>query len=235
LTATTATRQSLPAGSRGRSIEMIENGVDLAEFAVTGWPFVPGVEGPLRILFVGRLVPFKGIGMLLEAVSRLRRESPVELRIVGGGPMQEEWTRQAASLGLGCCVEFRGPAPLSEVPAHMAWSHIFCLPSVRESGGAVLLEAMAAARPAVAIAYGGPAGLIDDSVGRAIPPRGAESVVAALKDAFQDVLRDPERWRRRGLEGRRRAETCYGWEAKIDRTLALYDTVLAGRARGIRS
>jgi glycosyltransferase involved in cell wall biosynthesis len=225
LSATAATRQSLPAASRSRCVAMIENGVDLRQFAPRDWAFTPGVDGPLRILFVGRLVPFKGIPMLLEAVHRFSRESPVEVRIVGDGPMQSEWERQSAAMGLSGCVEFCGPAPLSAVPVNMAWTHIFCLPSVRESGGAVLLEAMAAGRAVVAIGYGGPAELVDDSVGKAIPPDGKEAVISALVAIFRDVVRRPEHWRLCGQEGRRRAEASFGWEAKIDRALHLYGQV----------
>jgi glycosyltransferase involved in cell wall biosynthesis len=225
LSATAATRESLPAASRSRCIGMIENGVDLCQFAASDWPFTPGAGGPLRILFVGRLVPFKGIPMLLEAVKRFSQESPVEVRIVGDGPMLDEWHRLAVVMGLSGCVEFCGPAPLAAVPANMAWSHIFCLPSVRESGGAVLLEAMAVGRPVVAIGYGGPAELIDDGVGKAIPPDGKDAVVNALLAVFRDVIRRPDHWRRCGQEGRRRAEASFGWEAKMDRALRLYHQV----------
>jgi glycosyltransferase involved in cell wall biosynthesis len=225
LTATAATRQSLPAASRSRCIGMIENGVDLCQFAEKDWAFIPGSGGPLRILFVGRLVPFKGIPMLLEAVQRFSLESPVEVRIVGDGPMESEWTRLAATMGLSDYVEFCGPAPLSAVPAHIAWSHIFCLPSVRESGGAVLLEAMAVGRPVVAIAYGGPAELIDGSVGKALPPDGKDAVIHGLLDVFRDVVRRPDHWRRCGQAARRKAEASFGWEAKIDRALSLYNQV----------
>jgi glycosyltransferase involved in cell wall biosynthesis len=228
LAATAATRLSLPAATRSRCIQMIENGVDLGAFRVSEWLFTPGTGGPLRILFVGRLVPFKGISMLLEAVGRIAAESPVEVRIVGDGPMENEWKRQAAARGLAEFVEFCGPAPLSAIPAHMAWSHIFCLPSVRESGGAVLLEAMAAARAVVAIGYGGPAELVDDSVGKTIPPDGKEAVVNALAAVFRDVIRRPEHWRRCGQAGRHRAEALFGWEAKIDRALSLYTEVRRG-------
>ena len=225
LSATEATRESLSADSRSRCVAMIENGVDLRAFAARDWPFVPGSEGPLRILFVGRLVPFKGIPMLLEAIRRFHGETPVELRIVGEGPMGDEWIRQASAMGLAEAVEFCGATPLAAIPDHMAWSHIFCLPSVRESGGAVLLEAMSVGRPVVAVGYGGPAELVDDSVGRSIPPEGKETVINGLVDVFRDVIRHPDQWRRRGREGRSRAEALFDWEAKIDRVLDVYKEV----------
>ncbi len=228
LAATAATRQSIPATSRGRCVNMVENGVDLRRFAASDWPYTPGTGRPLRILFVGRLIPVKGIPMLLEAIRRFIGDSPVEVRIVGDGPMEEEWRRQAATMGLSGCVEFCGPAPLAEIPAHMAWAHVFCLPSIRESGGGVLLEAMAVGRPVIAIGYGGPAELVDDAVGRAIPPDGKEAVVRGLLDVFRDVNRRPEHWRLRGQEGRHRTEAQFGWEAKIDQAIDIYHRVRRG-------
>ena len=74
---------------------------------------------------------------------------------------------------------------------------------------------MAMARPVIAIAFGGPAELVDKEVGEPIEPLGPEAVVNALARAFSDIVRNPESWIKRGKEGRRRAEQQYGWEAKI--------------------
>jgi glycosyltransferase involved in cell wall biosynthesis len=101
---------------------------------------------PLRILFVGRLLPFKGIPLLLATLARIHDELPVQLTIVGEGPLEASWRQEVDALGLQDIVTFCGPLPSVEVAAQMRAAHVFCLPSVRESGGAVLLEAMAAAR-----------------------------------------------------------------------------------------
>ena len=84
------------------------------------------------------------------------------MTIVGEGPSEAAWRQEVNALGLQDRVTFCGPLSATEVAAQMRAAHIFCLPSVRESGGAVLLEAMAAARPVIAIAYGGPAEVVDD-------------------------------------------------------------------------
>ena len=86
---------------------------------------------------------------------------------------------------------------------------------------------MAAARPAIAIEYGGPAELIDDEVGKALPATGRQAVVQGLIEAFHDIVRHPDQWRARGLEGRRRAESQFGWESKIDQALSVYSRVLS--------
>jgi glycosyltransferase involved in cell wall biosynthesis len=88
---------------------------------------------------------------------------------------------------------------------------------------------MAAARPVIAIADGGPAEVVDDSVGRAIAPGSPEAVTEALTQTLRDVAADPEAWRRRGEEGRRRAEQRYAWEVRIDAILRLYGQLLQVR------
>jgi glycosyltransferase involved in cell wall biosynthesis len=164
----------------------------------------------------------KGVPMLLEALKALSSSTPCGLTIIGDGSERALLEKQTEELGLRANVRFLGARPLSEVPAAMRDAHVFCLPSVRESGGAVLLEAMAAARPVVAIKYGGPAEVVTDEVGRAIEPVGREYVVKELLTTFQEIVKHPDSWRLKGVAGRRRAESEFGWEAKVNRTMELY-------------
>jgi glycosyltransferase involved in cell wall biosynthesis len=226
LTVTRATLTSIPRRYRRLCIPMLENGVDLNVFSAAPWPIGPSKTHALRILFVGRFLPFKGVPLLLEAIARIRDEFPVRLTIVGEGPLEASWKQVTNALGLQDIVTFCGPLSAAEVAAQMRAAHVFCLPSVRESGTAVLLEAMAAARPVIAIAYGGPAEVVDDNVGRAIPPDAPEAMIETLAHTLRDVFADAESWQRRGEEGRRRAEQRYGWDAKIEQVLRLYDHIL---------
>ena len=232
LTATRATVESIAPRHRARCVPMLENGVDLDVFSPGPWPEPPGPAQPLRLVFVGRFVPFKGISMLLEAVARVKDELPVVLTLVGEGPLEAELRAEVQARGLNEQVRFiTSVLPPAEVAARMREAHLFCLPSVRESGGAVLLEAMACARPVTAVAFGGPAEVVDDGVGRALPDTGREAVVSGLVDVFRDVAAHPDAWRARGEEGLRRARERYGWEAKVDAAVALYQRLL-GQAKG---
>jgi len=227
LTATGATLAAVPAAHRARCRMMVENGVDLARFRASPWPAAPSDDVPLSVLFVGRLVPFKGVGMLLDAVARLvGRGRRVELVVAGSGPMGDAWRAQAAALGIEHCVRFTGGLTAPEVAAEMARCHVLCLPSVRESGGAVLLEAMACARPVIAVGFGGPAEVVDDEVGRLVAADAPEQVTADLADALEDLWRDPGAWRRRGAAGRVRVAQRYSWPAKVAAAGAIYDELL---------
>ena len=220
LTATAATLAEIRAEYAPKCVHMLENGVDIDLFTPTHWPPPPTPENPLEILYVGRLLPFKGVTMLVEAVARLH--IPFRLTIVGSGSEEVPLQNQAKDLNLQDNIIFTGALPLAEVARRMAMAHIFCLPSVRESGGAVLLEAMAAARPVIALAYGGPAEIVDDEIGRLLPSTGREPVVNAIAETLTDIVANPEIWRQRGLNGRKRVEQRYAWSVKINQAIALY-------------
>lgn len=222
LTATRATRNALPQSCWPRCRFMLENAVDLSLFPQAPWPETPTESRPLDVVYVGRLLPMKGISMLLESLHRVREHGPIRLTIVGTGAMESELKNQVQTLGLDECVRFTGNLPLEEIGAEIAKAHVFCLPSVRESGGAVLLEAMAVGRPVIAVDYGGPAEIVDASVGALLPATGRDDVINALTEALIDVMRQPELWRQKGEAGRRRVEEQFDWNAKIDAAMAIY-------------
>jgi glycosyltransferase involved in cell wall biosynthesis len=228
LVATEATLAWYPPRYRDKCVPVLENAVDLDLFKPTPWPVPPSATQPLSVLFVGRLVPFKAIPLLLRAMQQLQDRFAIQLTIIGDGPMRGPWTQEARELGLADTVTFAGPKPLAVVHRFMADAHVFCLPSVRESGGAVLLEAMASARPVIAVDYGGPAEIVDDAVGRKVPATGNAAAIAGIRDALIDVVEHPHAWRQRGETGRQRVETRYSWPAKIDAAVALYRDLVNG-------
>lgn len=225
-TATQATRLSIPVSLRAKCRQMLENGVDLTGFQAAPWPANPSASNPLRILFVGRLLPFKGVTMLLDAVKILGRDTPFRLTIVGDGPERVHLEAQTKALGLSGSIDFLGHQDLRVVSEAMRCAHVFCLPSVRESGGAVLLEAMASQRPVIAIKYGGPAELVTEEVGHAIAPAGRAHVVRELADTLRDIPLNPGRWRQKGVAGRQIAEREFSWEAKIQQALGFYNQLI---------
>lgn len=226
LSATRRTDEDLPPGAR--VVRMLENAVDPNQFYPGDRSAIPDESQELRVIFVGRLIATKGVGMLLEAVAELQTEMKIRLTIVGDGPLREELEQEAARLGVSACTEFAGALPLSAVARRMREGHVFCLPSVRESGGGVLLEAAACGLPAITVNLGGPGELVDDEIGRALPAEGPEQLTRALVETLRDVVRNPREWRQRGSNARRRAERLHTWDAKLDCAMELYARVLKG-------
>lgn len=232
LVANRATRESLTGAERAVARTMTEIAVDPEQYVPAPWPAPPSPDNPLRVLFVGRLIPAKAISLLLDAIKNLQGTHPIELTVIGDGPMRQAWEAQAQQLG--GAVRFLGLQGTNEIVCQMHQAHVFCLPSVRESGGAVLLEAMSCARPVIGIAHGGPAEIITNGVGRLVEPESSGAVVQGLQDALVDVFRNPEEWRRRGEHGREAAIGRHSWDAHVSELLQIYEELTAEPVGALR-
>jgi glycosyltransferase involved in cell wall biosynthesis len=228
LVANERTRRALPQGVRGRVIDLVENGVDLSL-----WRPAEGKREenePVRFLFVGRLVDWKAVNLLLEAFARAVPATMARLDILGSGPLQGPLEAQAEALGLTGLVRFHGWVPQAEMPTHMRAAGVLVLPSLYECGGAVVLEAMASGLPVIATKWGGPSDYLDSTCGILVEPSSPQEFVAGLAQAMRELAASPARRRRLGQAGRERAAREFDWERKIDRILQIYAETVA-RAR----
>jgi glycosyltransferase involved in cell wall biosynthesis len=124
--------------------------IDLAEWCRL-LEMHPAEASRFTVLFVGRLYRRKRVDILLRAAAALRGRIPgLEVRIVGNGPCAVPLRRLAATLKLEDTVSWLGDIPRGELAAEYNRADVFCLPSVQEGFGIVLLEAMAAGKPVVA-------------------------------------------------------------------------------------
>jgi len=136
--------------------------------------------------------------------------------------MATPWRDEAAALDLTNRVHWHGALPAAGVAEVMRRSHVFCLPSVRESGGAVLLEAMACARPVIGLDFGGPAEVVDETVGWKVAMPDEATAIDGLALALREAWRQPDEAARRGQRARQRVLDAYTWAAKLDAAEALY-------------
>jgi glycosyltransferase involved in cell wall biosynthesis len=182
-------------------------------------------EGPLRLLFAGRLVAWKGLHLALAALARHGRGT---LTVVGDGPMAEPWRRLAARLGVGDRVMWAGSRSRAELFGRYAEHDALLFPSLHDSGGMVVLEALAAGLPVVCLDLGGPGAIVSGTCGRVVATGGRDeaAVVAGLAAAL-DELADPRLRRGLAAGARARAE-AFAFEA---RARALY-TELATDLKG---
>jgi glycosyltransferase involved in cell wall biosynthesis len=224
LVANERTREALPSGTCPRVFELPENGVDLSLFearnsARTG-------HGPLRVVFLGRLVDWKGVDLLLRACARARESVPLELLVIGDGVERARLEELRAQLQLQEVVRFAGFVPQHQCPRLSQESDVLVLPSVYECGGAVVLEAMAMGLPVVATRWGGPAEYLDEGTGILLEPLAPEPFVAALSAALVQLAQAPALRLELGERGRARVQRQFDWERKIDRMLEIYRDVL---------
>ncbi len=223
---------ALVAGSRAtwdqierhhdRTVYIPENGVDPARF-----PEAPGPRpGPLRVGFVGRLVPYKGADMLVEAAAPHVREGRMVLDIVGDGPQRAALERIVAAAGVAGGVALHGWVPHDQVQALLARCHLLGFPSVREFGGAVVLEAMALGVVPVVVDYAGPGEHVTGSTGFRIPLGSRGEIVERLRRVLGDVAARPAQLAPLAGAARERVRSLYTWDAKARQLLEVYRWVL---------
>ncbi len=161
--------------------------------AVAAPPPLPagaGLRSGRRIIAAGRLSPEKGFDLLLESFAKVHALRPdVTLTIFGEGPLREELTRQAASLGLASCAAF--PGNTKELSREMAASDLFVMSSRHESFGNVLCEALAVGVPVVSFdCPTGPRDIIRHSVdGYLVPPGDTTALAEAIVSLLDDNAR----------------------------------------------
>ncbi|HEY9857844.1 MAG TPA: glycosyltransferase family 4 protein [Stenomitos sp.] len=217
LTATPQTRQLLPRCYQGKAT------VQLA----IGTPPVTTEHGPrqrppgeLRLMFAGRLLSWKGLHLALRALSELRREVPgASLTVIGSGP-DEAWLKGlAAELGLEGAVDWIPWLPQEEVLKAYARHDVFLFPSMRDSGGMVVLEALGNGLPVICLDLGGPGAIVDATCGRIVPThgKGEREIVTGLHSALASLARDPDRLKQLSAGARARAEQ-FTWRRLVRHT-----------------
>ena len=144
----------------GAGVTVIPNGVDLDQFHPSDTP-----TSPYQILFVGRLVPSKGVDVVIRAFGAVLRRLPeARLMIAGDGDQRLYLERLARFLGLRQRVSFLGWKSPAELARLYRASAVTSVPSLYEPFGLVALEAMACGRPVVVSRVGGLAEIVEDGV-----------------------------------------------------------------------
>lgn len=221
------TMSEMPKWTSRKNIFIPENGFDRNLFSA---PRTPKTSLPLQAAFVGRLVPYKGADILIEAASPFLREGKLTLHILGDGPQKSSLLEQVKALGVQDSVVFHGWLPHSEVQAKLRLCDFLGLPSIREFGGGVVVEAMALGVTPIVADYGGPADLVDSQTGILVPFTDEHSLMKGFRDAIAGVIEAPGRLNRLGQAARERALRDLSWEAKARQMLRIYDAVLTKTA-----
>ncbi len=213
---------------RGRELEVIPSVVDLQRFR----PGLPTqairsrlkLDGKRVVVFTGRLVPHKGVDVLLRAVAQLPAD--VHLVVVGRGPRLVDLSTIARRLGVDARVHFCSSVGDDELPRYLSLGSVFAFPSQSrlEGFGLAVAEAMACGLPVVTSDMPGVREVIDDGVqGLLVEPLLADD----LAEKLNALLGDPARARQMGAAGRARAEERYAADRVGGQLIRLYEGLRA--------
>lgn len=190
-----------------------------------------GREGPLRLLFVGRLVRTKGVRDILRALT-LIPDVPVVLDIVGEGPDRPACEALVASHNLENRVTLHGWRSKAEVDGFYRMADVFVFPSYREPGGNVALEAMGFSLPLIVANRGGPGSATSEACAIKLSVRTPDAMAADLAAAIRELAADPARRLHMGAAAHAHVTGTALWSAKVERMDRLYSEILSQQAMG---
>ncbi len=222
LTGSHHTANEIPTAFQDKVFYLPENAIDPARFNQVARHDAPR----LRVAFVGRMVPYKGPDMLLEAALPLLQAGDMELDMIGDGPMLAALKQSVADNDVAGRLRFHGWLAHEQVQDVLAQATLLALPSVREFGGGVVLEAMALGVPPLVVDYAGPGELVRDGLGFKVPLSDRAGIVAGFHRQLSQLAHQPELLRQIGQAGRMHVTTHFTWDAKARQILQVYDFAL---------
>lgn len=202
------------------SIEIVGNGVNRRAF-----PYQPRIRqgSSLRLICVCRLVRRKGLDHLISAMAELRSHG-AHLQIIGTGELEDDLRQLVKDKGLDDCIDLVGYVPREDLWEYYNSADIFVLPSLSESFGQVLLEAMSCGLPIVASRVGGIAEVVDSgSGGLLVEPASSTAIVHAVRT----LAAAPQRRRAMSKHNLKQVSEKYCWSVIANRYEQLYTQVLS--------
>jgi colanic acid/amylovoran biosynthesis glycosyltransferase len=217
--------KAIRAGFPEEKVRVQYTGMNCSAFAPT-LPF--GEKDPNLVLYVGRLVPYKGCDYLLRAMKLVQRRRPeARLVVIGEGTFRAELERLNGQLGVGA--EFLGELPQKTVRTWLERARLFCSPSVTledgmsEAFGNVFSESQAMGVPVVSFRHGGiPETMREGVTGLLAPERDVEQLAAHLTR----YLEDDSFWAKSREEGMRWVRQHFDAHSQTAKLEDLYDGVI---------
>jgi glycosyltransferase involved in cell wall biosynthesis len=215
----------LPANDRSRCILMPANAVSPRDAATPPRAhYAPSTR--LELIYVGNCVSRRAMPIVFEALREFKSEE-VRLRVVGNGEALETWKQEATRLGVHDRVDFTGGVDADTVRRYYDEADALAFPSLRDSGGSALLEAMTRGLPVICLDWGGPAEMVDEHSGIRLPVTGPDETVAAFVTAIRRLKSEPTWGAQLASAASERALTLYTWEGKGAALDATYNRILS--------
>jgi glycosyltransferase involved in cell wall biosynthesis len=187
----------------------------------------------LRLLYVGRLLAWKGMSLLLRSLHAVKQEVPdleFRLSIVGDGPERPHLVKLTKKLDLESNVILCGKRPHPEVLEMYPETDIFVFPSLREGYGAVVLEAMSFGVPCIVLDCGGPAITVTHESGIKIRPHTPDQVITDFASAIVKLALNPKLRRQLGMQAKRRFNGKFTWDSLGKQMEHVYEEVAEARS-----
>ncbi len=203
---------------RRRRITVLRNGTNLPNFEATAKPSQH--DGRVRFLFLGQMIPEKGVDVMLRAIQQIPQDVPVEFHIAGSGPLQ---ARIDEAVAQDPRIQFHGFVKAEAKTQLLSMADVMLFPSIwPENAPIAILEAMAAGMTIIGSDIGGIPELVrHNSNGLLVPPDNAEELAKAIIRLTQDVAL---RGQLQACSKERSAD--FSIERMVDNYIELYSSLL---------
>ncbi len=190
-------------------------------------------EGPLRIVFVGKIITLKGIDLALEALSLSGTNAT--LTLYGNGNFLPAAKRMVEQLGLHERVQFGGQLTREQVLKTYPEFDVMLFPSLHDTGGYAVIEAMFNELPVICLDCGGPAVAVREGCGIRVPIRSRRQVIGDLAAAIVRYDGDRKLLLAHGQAARESILQHYDWEKKGQQMNEVYEMVLNKETKAVAS
>jgi glycosyltransferase involved in cell wall biosynthesis len=189
-----------------------ENGVELSLCSRTVKS--PELGAKLELIFVGSLIPLKACDLALRGAAPLLRDDLARFTVVGDGPERKHLEQLTISLGIEKAVSFCGMLSHDETMRRLWSADVLVFPSIRDFGGGVVFEALAAGVVPVVADFGGPGDTVRPEVGYKVALTNEAAVVSQIEKILTGLARDRVSLERLRQQGISYARKCLSWDAK---------------------
>lgn len=218
-----ATKADMPEYTQNRLLYLPENAIDPSRFSLKNQS---QYELPLKAAFVGRLVPYKGADIAIDAMVDLCRQGKMEYDIYGSGPEEQSLRAKVAELNLEHAIRVHGFVPNEELQNRLVQADLLVFPSIREFGGGVVLEAMALGVVPVIADYAGPAELVSGESGYLVAMGNRHQLVSNLRETLQAIVANTEALPKLRQACTDKIAKYYTWQRKAEQLLDVYRWVV---------
>ena len=181
----------------------------------------------MKICCASRLVPIKGIELLLKGFEQCKCQKDVELHFYGKGPFEDKYKQLSSKFSYPDNIFWHGFVSNDKVINAMKTMDVFALPSLREPAGIAVLEAMATGLPIICIDEGGPMYNIKNDCGIKISLTTKDEIIKRISDAIDLLYNNKEKRVSMGRAGIDNIECNFTWDAVTKKMLNIYSSILS--------
>jgi glycosyltransferase involved in cell wall biosynthesis len=225
-----ATLEQMPVNIKHKLIYQPENAIDIERFSLKNSLCN---EKHLKLAFVGRLVPYKGCDMAIEAIAELAKAGKVTFDIYGNGPEEQKLTKIIKNLKLENYVTLHGFVPNTQLQEKLVNADMFLFPSIREFGGGVVLESMALGLIPIVLDYAGPAELVDEQCGYLIPMNERAHVIKSIGSTITEIVKNKDLLIEKRINAIRKVDEFFTWQRKAEQDLLIYKWLISDQEKPI--